>query len=259
MSNEHTPEPEHHPDNHPEHFTMSFLGHLTELRQRLIYAIASVSIIFLALVGFSKHIYSFVATPVLDVLPQGAEMIATEVTSTLFAPLKLTFFLSLVLAMPIILHQAWSFISPGLYRHEKRIAIPMLLSSIVLFYLGIGFAFYIVLPILMGFFSAIGPEGVAFMPDIQHYLNMVMKLFFAFGLAFEIPVALMLLIWSNVVSIQTIKAKRAYVIVGCFIIAMLLTPPDIFSQTLLAIPMWGLFELGLLMASWLGLESKENL
>lgn len=253
MSNEKRPD-----SNQPEHFTMSFMGHLTELRHRLILAITNIAVIFFALVWFAQEIYEFVAIPVLEVLPQGAEMIATEITSTLFAPLKLTFFLSLILAMPLILHQAWSFISPGLYQNEKRIAIPLLLSSILLFYLGIGFAYIIVLPILMGFFSVIGPEGVAFMPDIQHYLNMVMKLFFAFGLAFEIPVALMLLIWSGVVSAQDIKAKRSYVVVGCFIVAMLLTPPDIFSQTLLAIPMWALFEVGLLMATWLGLESKQD-
>lgn len=241
---------------HDANQSMSFIAHLTELRRRLIYAIASIFILFLALVGFAADIYSLIATPVLKVLPAGSEMIATEVTSTLFAPLKLTFFVSLILAMPVILHQAWSFIAPGLYTHEKRIAIPLLLSSVVLFYLGIGFAFYVVLPILMAFFAAIGPDGVAFMPDIQHYLNMVMKLFFAFGLAFEIPVALMLLIWSGVVDQESIKAKRAYVVVGCFIIAMFLTPPDIFSQTLLAIPMWSLFELGLLMSGWLKLEQR---
>ena len=241
----------------PQAQQMSFIEHLAELRNRLIYAIGSIFVIFLGLVYFAQDIYTFVATPVLSVLPEGVDMIATEITSTLFAPLKLTFFFAVALAAPVILHQTWSFISPGLYQHERKIAIPLLISSVLLFYAGIAFALWIVLPILISFFAAIGPEGVEFMPDIQHYLNMVMKLFFAFGLAFEIPVALMLLIWSGILTIEQIKSQRSYVIIGCFIVAMLLTPPDIFSQTLLAVPMWGLFELGLFMAGVLKLQARE--
>jgi len=188
--------------NAPEQ--MSFIEHLTELRTRLIKAIISISLIFLCLVGFSQEIYTFVAQPVLQVLPQGVDMIATDITSTLFAPLKLTFWLAFTLAAPFILHQAWSFISPGLYQHEKKIAIPLLCSSVILFYAGIGFAYTIVLPILVSFFAAVGPTGVEFMPDIQHYLNIVIKLFFGFGIAFEIPVALMLIVWSGVLTVSQI-------------------------------------------------------
>tara|TARA_B100000676_G_C18048225_1_gene829394 strand:- start:1046 stop:1840 length:795 start_codon:yes stop_codon:yes gene_type:complete len=237
---------------------MSFIGHLAELRDHLIKALLSVTLVFVCLVGFSKEIYAFVATPVINVLPAGVEMIATEMTSTLFAPLKLTFFLSVMLAIPLILHQAWSFIAPGLYQHEKKIAIPLLIMSVFLFYAGIAFAYFFVLPMLVGFFSLIAPDGVEFMPDIQNYLNMVLKLFFAFGAAFEIPVAIILLIWSGVVSRETIISKRSYVVVGCFVIAMLLTPPDIFSQTLLAIPMWGLFELGLVISKVLKPRPRKN-
>lgn len=243
-------------DNKQQLYKMPFMQHLAELRTRLIISIGSVVAIFLCLIYFAQEIYTFVANPVLAVLPNDTQMIATEITSTLFAPLKLTFFVAFALAAPIILHQAWSFISPGLYRHEKKIAIPMLIMSVLLFYSGIAFAYFIALPVLMGFFAFIGPEGVAFMPDIQHYLAMVLKLFFAFGLAFEIPVALMLVIWSGIVSAEEIKSKRSYVIIGCFVVAMFLTPPDVFSQTLLAIPMWGLFELGLLLARVLRLEAR---
>lgn len=236
--------------------SISFIEHLTELRTRLIYGMSSVLLVFVCMIWFAQDIYTFIATPVLAVLPHGIDMIATEMTSTLFAPLKLTFFLAVIVCIPIILHQSWSFISPGLYRHERKIAIPLLISSVLLFYAGIAFALWIVLPVLVQFFAASAPQGVEFMPDIQHYLNIVMKLFFAFGLAFEIPVALMLLIWSKVVTAQHIKNQRAYIIIGCFIVAMLLTPPDIFSQTLLALPMWGLFELGLVMAHILKLEQR---
>jgi len=236
---------------------MSFIEHLSELRKRLIRMLVTIIVCFIPLMFFSQEIYTFVATPVFNVLPQNASMIATEVTSTFFAPFKLTFFVALALSAPMILHQIWAFISPGLYLHERQVAIPLLLSSVVLFYLGIAFAYYVVFPILLTFFAAASPEGVAFMPDIQEYLNVALKLFLAFGAAFEIPVALMLLIWSGVVTAQDIKSKRPYIIVICFVIAMLMTPPDIFSQTLLAVPMWMLFELGLFMSRWIQPKSAR--
>ncbi len=238
---------------------MTFMSHLAELRDHLLKALLSLGLVFLCLVFFSQEIYSFIATPVIDVLPDGVKMIATDMTSTLFAPLKLTFFLSIILAAPLILHQVWSFVSPGLYRHERKVAIPLLIMSVLLFYAGVTFAFFVILPILVSFFSAVTPEGTEFMPDIQQYLNMVLKLFFGFGAAFEIPIALILIIWSGIVSREDIISKRPYVVVGCFVIGMFLTPPDIFSQTLLAIPMWGLFELGLIASKLLPAKrSSEN-
>ena len=173
-------------------------------------------------------------------------MIATEVASPFLTPFKLSLVLALFMAMPYILHQVWSFIAPGLYKKEKRFALPILLSSIILFYIGIAFSFFVVFPLVFGFFTSVAPTGVTIMTDINRYLDFVLKLFFAFGIAFEIPIATLLLIWSGATSAENLKRKRPYVIVGCFIIGMLLTPPDIISQILLAIPMWGLFELGII-------------
>jgi sec-independent protein translocase protein TatC len=173
-------------------------------------------------------------------------MIATDVTSPFFAPLKLALVLAVFAAIPIILYQLWSFIAPGLYAHEKKIAFPLLFSSVLLFYLGAAFAYYVVFPLVFGFFTAVGPEGIVELPDISSYLNFVLKMFFAFGVAFEIPIATILLIITGVTTPDDLAAKRPYVVVGCFVIGMMLTPPDIISQTLLALPMWILFELGIL-------------
>lgn len=228
----------------------SLTSHLVELRQRLIRALITIFAIFLCLFYFANDLYTIVSEPLTALLPDGATMIATDVTSPFFAPFKLTIVLSLFLAMPFILHQCWSFISPGLYRHEKRLAIPLLVSSIVLFYAGIAFAYYVVFPLLFGFFTSIGPEGVAIMTDISSYLDFVLKLFFAFGVVFEIPIATMLLIWSGIATAESLKSKRPYIVVGCFVVGMLLTPPDIVSQSLLALPMWLLFELGIIMSKF---------
>lgn len=224
----------------------SLISHLVELRNRLLKCLASVLLIFLALIYFANDIYVFLSTPLTALLPSGSTMIATGITSPFFAPFKLTLVLAVILAIPFILHQVWSFISPGLYQHEKKLAIPLLASSILLFYTGIAFAYYIVFPLMLAFFTSIGPEHVAIMPDISQFLDIALKLFFAFGIAFEIPIAILLLIWSGMTTVENLVNKRAYVIVGCFIFGMLLTPPDIISQTLLAIPMWILFELGIL-------------
>jgi sec-independent protein translocase protein TatC len=230
---------------------MPLVAHLTELREKLLRALLAVLVIFLCLFPFANEIYTFVSKPLQAILPDGGSMIATEVTTPFFTPFKLTLVAAIFLAMPVILYQAWSFIAPGMYRHEKRLAIPLLASSVLLFYAGAAFAYFIVFPIIFGFFTSVAPEGVAIMTDINSYLDFVLKLFFAFGLAFEIPIAVILLIWAGITTPEALAAKRRYVIVGCFVIGMLLTPPDVFSQTLLAVPMWMLFELGIYFGRWI--------
>jgi len=234
------------------------ISHLVELRQRLMRAVLAVFILFLALFYFANDLYLFISAPLTALLPEGTSMIATDVTSPFFAPFKLTLVAAMALAMPYILHQIWSFISPGLYANEKKFAIPLLISSILLFYAGIAFAYFVVFPLIFGFFTSVGPENVAVMTDISSYLNFVLKLFFAFGLAFEIPIATLLLIKSGAISAKDLASKRAYVIVVCFVFGMLLTPPDVISQSLLAVPMWLLFEVGLFMSRFIVSESKED-
>ena len=232
-------------DSNPEgHLTL--IGHLVELRNRLMKSLLAILVVFLSLIYFANDIYEIVSQPIRDQLPEGTTMIATDITSTFFAPFKLTLVVSFFVAMPVILGQAWRFIAPGLYAHEKKYAIPLLVLSIVLFYSGIAFAHFVIFPLIMNFFVLASPENVTVAPDIAQYLTIALKLFFAFGLAFEIPIATMLLIWSGATTVQTLSKKRPYVILFCFVFGMLLTPPDPFSQSMLAIPMWLLFELGLL-------------
>lgn len=235
-----------------------FVGHLIELRNRLMKALLSILVIFIALIYFANDIYSFVAAPLISHLPENSTMIATDVTSPFFAPFKLTLFVALFAAVPMILHQIWSFIAPGLYKHEKRMLLPILFSSIVLFYAGISFCYFIVLPIILGFFTSVGPEMMTLSPDISSYLGFALKLFFAFGVAFEIPVAIMVLCWSGATDVISLKEKRPYIIVGSFVVAMFLTPPDVLSQTLLALPMLLLFELGLILARFYSKKPKEQ-
>lgn len=231
-----------------EQATQPLLSHLTELRDRLLKSLLLVLVFFLPLFYFANDLYLYLSAPLTALLPEGTSMIATDVTSPFFAPFKLTLVLAIFIAMPFMLHQVWGFIAPGLYRHEKRIAIPLLASSILLFYTGIAFAYYVVFPLIFGFFTSTGPEGVAMMTDISSYLNFVLKLFFAFGIVFEIPIATLLLVWSGATTVASLREKRAYVIVGCFVTGMMLTPPDVISQSLLALPMWLLFEAGVLLA-----------
>lgn len=219
--------------------------HLVELRLRLLRILACVAVLFLAMVPFANDIYTLLAQPLLAHLPDNASMIATEVASPFLTPFKLTLVLAAFLAMPFVLYQAWAFIAPGLYQQERRLAIPLLVSSVGLFYLGVAFAYMVVFPIIFGFFTSVAPEGVAVMTDINHYLNFVLKLFFAFGIAFEIPIATILLVYMGVLTPEQLSSWRPYIIVGAFVLGMLLTPPDVFSQSFLAIPMWVLFELGL--------------
>ena len=225
------------------------ISHLIELRQRLMYIILIILGLFLGLFYFANDLYTYLSAPLTALLPEGTSMIATDVTSPFFAPFKLTLVAAIFVAMPFILHQIWGFIAPGLYTHEKRLAIPLLFTSICLFYAGIAFAYFVVFPLIFGFFTSVGPESVAVMTDISSYLNFVLKLFFAFGVVFEIPIATLLLIWSGAATVEGLRAKRAYVIVGCFVVGMLLTPPDVISQSLLAVPMWLLFEAGVIMGS----------
>lgn len=228
-----------------EHESQPLVEHLTELRDRLMRALIAVLAIFLGLIYWARDIYNFVAQPLMRALEGSSSMIATDVTATFLTPFKLTFFVSIFLAMPYLLYQVWAFVAPALYRNEKRLAKPIFVSSIVLFYMGVAFAYYIVLPPIFMFFEKITPDDVALMPDITTFLGLVIKLFFAFGLAFEIPVATVILITAGVMSPDNLVKKRPYVIVACFVIAMLMTPPDILSQTMLAIPMWALFEVGI--------------
>lgn len=224
------------------------LLHLIELRTRLLHSILCVAVVFVPLFYFSNDIYTYVSEPLRAYMPEGTTMIATEVASPFLTPFKLALVLAIFISIPYILHQAWSFIAPGLYSKEKLVALPLLLSSVVLFYTGIAFAFYIVFPLVFGFFAEIAPAGVTIMTDINRYLDFVLKLFFAFGLAFEIPIAVVLLVWTGASSVESLTSKRHYIVVGCFVFGMLLTPPDVISQVLLALPMWLLFEIGILFA-----------
>lgn len=236
----------------------SLIAHLIELRGRVLKAIVSVFVVFLCLVYFAQDLYHWLATPLLDTLPENAQMIATDVASPFFAPFKLTMVLSFFIAIPVVLYQIWGFIAPGLYKNEKRLVAPLLFSSTLLFYLGMAFAYYVVFPLAFSFFTSVAPEGVVINTDISSYLNFVLKIFFAFGLSFEIPVAVVLMCWTGVTTPDKLRAKRPYVIVGVFVLGMLLTPPDIISQTLLAIPMWILYEFGILIGSFYSRKKDEQ-
>jgi sec-independent protein translocase protein TatC len=225
----------------------TLLSHLVELRSRLLRLSAAVVGVFVVLLPFSKHIFEIVAQPLIEVLP-GGQMIATDPTSPLFTPFKLTFFVALVIAMPVVLYQVWSFVAPGLYRKEKRFAFPLLASSIVLFYAGIAFAYYVVFPLIFNFMTAIAPEGVEVMTDIAAYLSFITLLLLAFGLAFEVPVATVLLVWTGLTTPEKLAKARPYVFLMAFIVGMFLTPPDVISQTLLAVPVYLLYELGIIMS-----------
>jgi sec-independent protein translocase protein TatC len=222
------------------------IEHLIELRNRLLYCIGAVVVVFLGLVAFANNIYTFVAEPLIALLPEGTSMIATEVATPFLTPFKLTFFVAVVIALPYLLYQIWSFLAPGLYENEKSLVAPLIGTSVLLFYAGITFAYFIVFPLVFGFFTSVAPEGVTVMTDIASYLDFVIKLFLAFGIVFEIPVAIILLIRTGAVTPDSLAAKRAYVVVGCFILGMLLTPPDVISQVLLALPMWILYECGII-------------
>lgn len=228
--------------------TQPLISHLIELRKRLLNSIISVLVIFLVLVYFANDIYQWVAAPLIKQLPVGASMIATDVASPFFTPIKLTLVVSVFVSAPMILYQVWAFIAPALYQHERRLMVSLLVSSSLLFYLGVAFAYFIVFPLAFSFFAKTAPVGVMIATDINNYLDFVMALFMAFGVAFEVPVAIILLCWSDITAPEDLKKKRPYVLVGAFVLGMLLTPPDVFSQTLLAIPMYLLYEVGIFFA-----------
>ena len=236
----------------------SLISHLIELRSRILKALLSVVIVFVPMAFFAQELYHLLAIPLLDAMPTNSQMIATDVAAPFFAPFKLTIVLAFFLAIPFVLYQIWGFVAPGLYRNEKKMIAPLLLSSTLLFYAGIAFAYFVVFPLAFTFFASIDLQGVAFATDISSYLNFVLKLFFAFGLAFEIPVAIILMCWTGFTDAKSLRAKRPYVIVGVFVVGMLLTPPDVISQTLLAIPMWFLFEVGVIIGSIYSRKSDEH-
>lgn len=224
---------------------MSLVEHLSELRDRLLRAVAAVFVAFLPFGYFANDVFAFVSEPFRELFPDGeAMMIATDPTSPVFTPFKLAFVAGALAAMPYVLYQAWAFIAPGMYRHERRFALPLLVSSVALFYAGVAFAYYVVCPVIFAFIAGTTPEGVKMMPDIMRYLDFVLAMMFAFGFAFEIPVATVLLVWAGITTPASLVEKRPYLVVGCFVIGAVLTPPDVVSQTLLALPMWILFEAG---------------
>jgi sec-independent protein translocase protein TatC len=226
----------------------TLISHLLELRDRLLRALVAVGICFMPAVYYSNDLFSFIAQPLLAKLPAGSNLIATGVMSPFTTPFKLSFFVALMVAMPYVIYQLWAFVAPGLYRNERRFAVPLLVSSILLFYIGIGFAYYFVFPVMFEFFAHTTPKGVAMMTDINNYLDFVLTMFFCFGLAFEVPVAVVLLVLMGLVRVEQLKKNRGYVLVGIFILAALLTPPDAISQCSLALPMYLLYEGGILMA-----------
>ena len=235
-----------------------FVSHLIELRNRMMWAVGSVLILFFALVPFASELYEWFAKPLISNLPQGGSMISTEPHGPFFIPFKFAFATAFALAVPMVLYQLWAFVAPGLYKNEKSIALPLVVSSTLLFYLGIAFAYYVVFPVIFKFFIGMAPEGVAVMTDISSYMSFALKLFFAFGVAFEVPVATVLLARMGVVSTTNMAKQRPYIVLGAFVLGMLMTPPDIFSQIMLAIPVCLLFEVGLFFARRLERNEEQK-
>jgi len=244
-------------ETNPNDQELSFLEHLVELRSRLLKASLAILVVLLCLLPFSRKLYALIAAPLTAVLPEGSSMIAIDVASPFLTPFKLALLLALILSIPVVLYQLWAFVAPALYRQEKRLARPLLYSAVLLFYAGCAFAYFVVFPLVFGFFTRVAPEGVTVMTDISKYLDFVMTLFLAFGITFEVPVATIILVATGITTIEKLKKARAYVIVGAFAMGMLLTPPDVISQTLLALPMWLLFEIGILM-SWVLLPDRRT-
>lgn len=238
--------------NESEHETdvegneQSFISHLIELRNRLLRVVVFVLVVFLCAAPYANEIYTYLSGPLLQHMPENSTMIATDVASPFFTPFKLALVASICISVPVILYHFWAFVAPGLYSHEKKMILPLLVASTTLFYLGVAFAYYVVFPLVFSFLTAAAPEGVTVMTDITKYLDFVLTLFFAFGLSFEVPIVTIVLVWTGISTPQSLAEKRPYVIVGAFIIGMFLTPPDAISQTLLALPIWLLFEIGLL-------------
>ena len=236
---------------------LSFLQHLVELRSRLLKACLSVFVVLICLLPFSRHLYEILASPMIAQLPEGSSMIAIDVASPFLTPFKLTLLLSVMISIPVVLYQLWAFFAPALFKHEKKLARPLLLSSIFLFYAGCAFAYFVVFPLVFGFLTRVAPEGVAVMTDISKYLDFVMTLFLAFGITFEVPIATILLVATGITTSDKLSGWRPYIVVGTFALGMVLTPPDVISQTLLALPMWLLFEVGIIFSRVL-IQEKET-
>ncbi|WP_153115385.1 twin-arginine translocase subunit TatC [Rhodocyclus tenuis] len=236
----------------------SFLSHLVELRTRLVRALLALAIVFGCLFPWSKELYTLFAQPLLDSLPTGGQMIATDVIGVFLVPMKVTLMTALVIALPYVLYQVWAFVAPGLYKHEKKLALPLVFASVLLFFTGMAFAYFLVFPAVFGFMAKVAPEGVAWMTDIDKYLSFVLTTFVAFGCAFEVPVVVIVLVRSGIVSIEKLKSWRPYVIVGAFIVGAIFTPPDIISQLMLAVPLCLLFELGLILARFTGRSPQDD-
>ncbi len=251
-------EPSKLPPPRPEEQTLEhpLIAHLLELRDRVLRVVLTVFALFLALFAFRNDLYTFLAKPLLIHLPKGSSMIATEVASPFLTPFKLTLMVSILLAVPVILYHLWAFVAPGLYKKERRMVYPLLISSTLLFFAGTSFAYFVVFPLVFGFFTSVAPVGVAVMTDITKYLDFVLSMFFAFGVAFEVPIAVILLVWTGVITPEGLASKRRYIIVAAFVVGMILTPPDVISQILLAVPLWLLFEAGVLV-SRLYVRKKE--
>ncbi|MEQ8315152.1 MAG: twin-arginine translocase subunit TatC [Gammaproteobacteria bacterium] len=237
---------------------LTLIDHLIELRDRIFKCLLAILILFLALFAFANDIYTYVATPLLDALPEGSTMIAIDPTSPFFAPFKLTFYVAFMIAAPYILYQIWSFIAPGLYKNEKAIAIPLFISSVLLFYAGIAFARYVLFGFVFTFFVSVAPEGIAVAPDINSFLSFALTIFLAFGFAFEVPIAVFIFIWAGIAEPDSLAEKRPYVVVACFVVGMLLTPADPFTQSMLAIPMWFLFEVGIIAGRMIRKRQEEE-
>lgn len=229
----------------------SFITHLIEMRDRLLRSVVAVVLVFVCLFPWANDLYTLLAQPLIAKLPQGSQMIATGVVSTFFIPLKVAMMTAFLIALPFVLYQMWGFIAPGLYQHERKIGLPLLVSSVVLFFTGMAFAYFLVFPVVFGFLAGATPEGVNFAPDIGQYLDFVMTLFIAFGVTFEVPVVVILLVISNMVTVQKLREVRPYVIVGAFVIGAIFTPPDIISQFMLAMPLWFLYEVGIILAGFM--------
>lgn len=237
---------------------MTFVQHLVEFRNILLHSVVAILLVFIGIFPFANEVYGFIAAPIINVLPKDTNIIAIGVISPFLTPLKMALIIAVYVAMPYLLYQIWSFVAPALYKHEKQMILPLIVSSTILFYTGLLFSFYVVFPVIFGFLSSVGPNIVDFTPDIQYYLDFVLKVSFAFGVAFEVPIATILLIMFGVTTVEKLKSSRPYIIIGSFILGMLLTPPDIISQTLIAIPIWLLFEAGLIFAPLFKQNKQET-
>ncbi len=234
----------------------TFISHLIELRDRLLRSVIAVIVVFLGLFHWANDLYTLLARPLLRALPKGGQLIATEVTAPFFVPIKVTMMAAFLIALPYILYQIWAFIAPGLYRHEKRLGVPLIAASVILFFCGMSFAYFMVFPVVFGFIAGVAPVGVAVMTDISKYLDFVLTMFLAFGITFEVPIVVILLVKTGLVSVAKLREVRPYVVVGAFVIGAIFTPPDVVSQTMLAVPLWLLYELGIIVAALISRPAK---